>query len=94
MDSALGHSDDISMYFEVKTAGFSGEQGLVSRTASAVGKVRIDFELDCDGPCIFVMYEVILCLMEFYLHHISNKYVCQSRDYWYPRKFYMRRCLG
>ena len=46
------------MYFEVTTEGFAGERGLESRTASAVGKVRIDFELDCDGPCVFVMLEV------------------------------------
>ena len=58
MDSGLGHSDDVTMYFEVKSVGFAGERGLVSRTASAVGSVRIDFELDCDGPCVFTMYEV------------------------------------
>lgn len=60
LDSALGHSDDVVMYFEIKTKGFAGERGLISRTASAVGTVRIDFELDCDGPCDFVMFEVSL----------------------------------
>jgi hypothetical protein len=58
LDSGLGHSDDVTMYFEVKSVGFAGKRGLVSRTASAVGSVRIDFELDCDGPCVFTMYEV------------------------------------
>jgi hypothetical protein len=57
-ESGLGHSDDVALYFEVTTKGFAGERGLESRTASAVGNVRIDFELDCDGPCTFVMYEV------------------------------------
>ena len=30
----------------------------MSRTASAVGHVRIEFELDCDGPCLFEMSAV------------------------------------
>ena len=30
----------------------------MSRTASAVGHVRIEFELDCEGPCLFEMFAV------------------------------------
>lgn len=58
MDSGLGHADDATLYLEIKFKGFSGEGELVSRKASSLGLVRIDFELDCDGPCVFTMYEV------------------------------------
>lgn len=57
LDSAMGHADDAILYFEIITKGFAGENGLVSRIASTVGMVQIDFELDCDGPCVFSMYE-------------------------------------
>ena len=40
----------------------------MSRTASSFGMVRIDFELDCDGPCYFSMYEVNY--MSWYIHKL------------------------
>ncbi|XP_046841225.1 endosome/lysosome-associated apoptosis and autophagy regulator family member 2-like [Xenia sp. Carnegie-2017] len=57
IDSGFGHSDDVSLDLEVKTAGFAGDRGLVSRIATEVGSVTIDFEMDCEGSCEFTMFE-------------------------------------
>ena len=55
----------------------------MSRTASSLGMVRIDFELDCDGPCYFSMYEVNYVLVysqiasiytDFILYNFSSSY--------------------
>ena len=83
LDSGLGHADDVRLSFKIITKGFAGEGGLVSRTASRLGMVRIDFELDCDGPCYFSMYEVNYVLVysqiasiytDFILNNFSSSY--------------------
>lgn len=62
IDSGFGHSDDVNLDLEVETAGFAGNRGLVSRIATEVGSVTIDFEMDCEGSCEFTMFEVSLII--------------------------------
>ena len=53
----------------------------MSRTASAVGKVRIDFELDCDGPCVFIMFTVSYFRerqLKGLLNMTQNQYSCEK----------------